>query len=1081
MRRLVPAVLLTLALASSAGATPVFTRTGTPARAAALRRPGVSAAFVGVDRAAIAAFRAAGGGRLTVPLPGGRSVDVQLHRFDVFAPGARLIATGDRGVQTPLHFDLTTFQGSVPGEAGSWAVLSMSGDQVLGTIQHAGARFAIAPATDVGGDHVVTDEATLEPHAPFECGADALPEVANPIPAPGAPHAPRVEELQSTQSATRLVCNLAVDTDYELYSVKFGGNLINCQNYIATLIATVSVIYERDINTTVQLGYLNVWTTSADPYNASDCSTTLNEVTSYWPANAPYTLPPASLRTIGCHLSGKALGCGIAYIDALCSNSFGYCVCPIDAAYSYPTNTTTWDVNVVAHEMGHNFGSWHTHSCKWALSGYIASGTLDSCYAPEGTCAHYTNHAPPNKGTIMSYCHLLGQISSTIRLDFHPVCIQLMRPTAEASCMAAASIQPPVALTATPNATGVQLSWTASAAPGVLHYDVYRSDTLYDLTPALIGSTTGTTFPDAGLGQYFYKVKAVRVADQSGFSNEAKATLCAPAGPTQYATANQPISITSGDFNADGNLDLAVAAYGANQVSVLRGNGNGTFQSAVNYDVGSMPLAVATGDFNNDGVPDLIAANSGSGTVSLLLGQTTGGVANGTFAPQIPVPGPATPGGLAVGDFNEDGIADIAVGDLGGALSILLGNGSNGVGNGTFTRLDLTPGIGGIRAIAVADFNGDGIPDLAATGSSSVAVLLGQGSGGVGAGTFGAPTPYTTGSLPYGLTLGDFNADGITDLAVVNASSGSVSVLLGLGSGGVGDGSFAAPMTLNANGQPSSVVVGDWNQDGIPDLAIANNTGIGTVSVLTGMPAGGQFASAQTFNAAANPRSMVSADFNNDGVADLAIANNSNDKVSVLLASCHGALSSALTLLTPNGGESWVAPGEHAITWSKGPGVLEVNLAMSRDAGSHWQTLATNLVGTSYTWSAVAPLSGVAKVRVTDAEVPSHTDQSDAAFTIASQPSAVPALDPHALALAGVYPNPMRGSGLVWLSLPSAAPAQLELLDLGGRRVRALPIGSLGSGLHAVPLVRGALGPGVYLVRLTQLGRVATTKAVFVR
>jgi hypothetical protein len=205
-------------------------------------------------------------------------------------------------------------------------------------------------------------------------------------------------------------------------------------------------------------------------------------------------------------------------------------------------------------------------------------------------------------------------------------------------------------------------------------------------------------------------------------------------------------------------------------VSVLLGNGDGTFQAAATYDVGGNAFSVAVGNFNlkNNGYPDLVVANFGTTTLSVLLGN-----GDGTFQAAVP---------YEVGS------------------------------NPVFVR--------------VADFNGDGYPDLAVTNISSgtVSVLLGNGDG-----TFQAQATYDVGTEPYWVAVGDFNGDGKPDLAVANYGDGDVSVLLGNG-----DGTFQAqapPSPFGSGASPDSIAVGDFNGDGKPDLAVADE-GNSDVSIL---------------------------------------------------------------------------------------------------------------------------------------------------------------------------------------------------------------------------------------------------------
>jgi hypothetical protein len=273
-----------------------------------------------------------------------------------------------------------------------------------------------------------------------------------------------------------------------------------------------------------------------------------------------------------------------------------------------------------------------------------------------------------------------------------------------------------------------------------------------------------------------------------------------------------------GDFRGSGVFDLAVA--NGNDVSVLLGNGNGSFLPAVHYPAGTTPIEVAVGHFYDPNILDLAVTNLNSSNVSILRGN-----GDGTFQAPLNYYAGSQPGGLAVADLRHNGVFDLVVSNFTGGhtLSVLLGN-----GDGTFQSpvpydVGITPG-----QPVVGDFNGDGIPDLAVDNwnSGTVSVLLGNGDG-----TFrpAQPRDYDAGpDFPNTLATGDFRQTGVLDLVVTNRNSAVVSILLGNG-----DGTFQAPCSYDAGLFPAGLsVAGDFNGDGFPDLAFSNATDPGTVSVL---------------------------------------------------------------------------------------------------------------------------------------------------------------------------------------------------------------------------------------------------------
>src|SRR6266700_4188335 len=323
---------------------------------------------------------------------------------------------------------------------------------------------------------------------------------------------------------------------------------------------------------------------------------------------------------------------------------------------------------------------------------------------------------------------------------------------------------------------------------------------------------------------------------------------------TEYVAGskNGPSGIAVGDFNGDGKADLAVVNFGDWNIYVLLGNGDGTFQAARSVyfaSGGGFPWSIAAGDFNGDGKLDLAVSNYGDNSLSVLLGN-----GDGTFqAPRTFAVG-TNPAQVAIGDFNGDGKLDVAVSSVGSnTVSVLLGN-----GDGTFLPPLVTPVGANPWYFAVGDFNGDGILDLAVSDygcpldcnsspSSTVTVLLGNGNG-----TFRPAPSLTVGNGPAGVAVGDFNGDGKPDLAVANVNDNTLSVLLGNG-----DGTFQVAQDFAVDNDPVYVAVSDFNGDGAPDLAVANlhalfvsvllnTTGASAVATPTFSPGGGTYTGSVT-------------------------------------------------------------------------------------------------------------------------------------------------------------------------------------------------------------------------------------------
>jgi hypothetical protein len=372
--------------------------------------------------------------------------------------------------------------------------------------------------------------------------------------------------------------------------------------------------------------------------------------------------------------------------------------------------------------------------------------------------------------------------------------------------------------------------------------------------------------------------------------------------------ANNPNVLAVGDFNGDGKLDFAVYINGdqsgTNYVDVYLGDGTGNFSFSSSYTVGSsgakgLEDGVVAADVIGNGTLDLLAINAGDNTLTVLLGNGNGTFQSGVLYSACNNSPSCTPLSLAVGDFNNGGHPDVAIADNAGGIDILLNN-----GNGTFQApVYYAAPIGGFpdgeAGLATADLRGDGKLDVVLTGNSGAWVYLGNGDG-----TFQAPVNYP---FPYGdtLAIADVNGDGKPDLVVPDFYNNSVWILLGNG-----DGTFQPAVAYATDWFPESVVVADFNGDGKPDFVVGSDNGPYLTLALG--DGDGTFRTGHNYDVG-NWLGEVAADFNSDGNLDVAVfgSNGNQNLVQVMLGSSHGVLGAPITTdLWAGSGIGWMVAGD---------------------------------------------------------------------------------------------------------------------------------------------------------------------------
>ncbi len=341
------------------------------------------------------------------------------------------------------------------------------------------------------------------------------------------------------------------------------------------------------------------------------------------------------------------------------------------------------------------------------------------------------------------------------------------------------------------------------------------------------------------------------------------------AAAVDYGVDIGPETVVMAELTGDGLLDLAVSSAGASSVSVLLNLGAGVFGVTNSYVLPGAPVAVAAGDFDGDGDVDLAGASS-NGRVSILLNQ-----GNGTFVPGGSYPLAANTRSLVSGDLDADGDVDLAIPDEGANTVIVLrNNGDGSFGNASSFAVGARP-----YDLALADADHDDDLDLVTVNrdSSDISVLRNDGTG-----SFAPAENYTVGAGagPRTLALGDFNGDGYTDVATANHDTGTISILVNDGSGGFAAPLTAA---LDEQRQPVRLAAADLDCDGHVDLAITNVAAGGSVVSLLLGRGDGTFLTEVNYAVASDPRGVVAGDLDADTDSDLVIVGAVANAVSVLI------------------------------------------------------------------------------------------------------------------------------------------------------------------------------------------------------
>lgn len=324
--------------------------------------------------------------------------------------------------------------------------------------------------------------------------------------------------------------------------------------------------------------------------------------------------------------------------------------------------------------------------------------------------------------------------------------------------------------------------------------------------------------------------------------------------PVSYMVGKKPEVVLARDMNNDEFPDLVVVNSAGNSLTYLEGIGDGTFKTPQTIETGREPFALDIADFNGDHIPDIALCNYGDGNVSIILGQK-----DGLFKLKTDVKVGRLPIAVSAGDFNNDEKIDLAVTLRFNKLMILLG-----VGDGTFKVAEAYQAGPTPAYLTIDDYNSDGNQDIAMALNAAkvrhIKMFLGNGDG-----TFLAPKKIIGGHQSSFIVSHDMNLDGTKDLISSSPMRDSLSIYIGDGKG-----EFSKLEDFAGEKGPHNIVVGDFTGDRVPDIVVCNRRGA-SISILPGRGDGTFVYPHYNYAVGSQPRSITGADFNHDGMMDIAV------------------------------------------------------------------------------------------------------------------------------------------------------------------------------------------------------------------
>jgi len=694
-----------------------------------------------------------------VPLDTQQTADLELEKFQVFAPNAQIIVK-NATTTTSLTLPQTSyFKGKVSDQINSAAFMAVDADGNTRSIVQINGQMYInnswTEKANAFSARAIDPKRDFKQKA-FACGTDG--EQAFKAPLPAGIKAKLRSNTQEATNTTGYNADLIIETDYEFYSL-FNDSTAAAK-YVSDLIAYVSSLYMEEINTKLRISKLVLYTSTNDPWNADSTSGALYELQSYYAANYPSTK-----RTAVHFMSGKDLNGGIAFVDSICTapayagasqGAYDYGV-STSMSGSFTTNSPliAWDAYVVAHELGHNFGSAHTHAYDLE---YDYTTPIDCCYSQgAGVCQNYQPgvHLPglgtltggttaTHPGTIMSYCHIVSGGGYNVTMTFgtnHPYGVEAsrvpyqMRRTVETYASAYPACLTSQTVTQTQFGFAKVSKW----------HESYVAQTA---TP-FIGDFNGDHIDDvASFAQNTSHKVFVALSTGSTLSSK---TLW----KTDFALGTGQAAV--GDFNGDGKTDLIDLTHNANrQMYVALSTGTSFDTNTLWFGTKSAQDGTQIiGDFNGDGKDDVATLVNPAGSIFVNLS------AGNRFRVQQQWSLDAALGAqkLVIGDFNGDGKDDLGFSTSAGEVKVSLSTGTS-FAAATVWHANLATKV---SQLVAGDFNADGKDDIASylqTAEGGIYVALAE------SGKFGLNQKAHAWFAPYDqiLKAGLFTNDKASDV-----------------------------------------------------------------------------------------------------------------------------------------------------------------------------------------------------------------------------------------------------------------------------------------------------------------------------